>query len=117
MKIFDFGIQVLSKSMSLRMEKHASIAANLANADTPGYRPKAVAFEERLQKAIESGNSSRINHVTSKTEIVDDRQPRLDGNSVSTDRQMAALTENTLKYTASADFLKRKIGMIKRTLV
>jgi len=116
MKDFDFGIQVISKAMSLRMKRHAVISGNIANADTPGYRPKAMSFEAQLQKAVQAGQPARLNTVTPRIELVDDKTPRLDGNSVNTDKQMAELTENTMLYSASAEFLKRKISMLKRVI-
>lgn len=113
---FDLNMQVLAKAMSLRMSKHSVIASNLANADTPGYRPTAVSFEQKLQQAVESGRPDRIQSVQSKFEVVDDKVPRLDGNSVSTDRQLGALNENSTVYRATAEFLKKKIGILKRTI-
>jgi len=116
MKGFDFGIQVISQAMSLRMKKHALISGNIANADTPGFRPKAMSFEAELQKAVQSGSSSQIHSIRPRVEVVDDRVPRLDGNSVNTDKQMAELTENSMMYSASAEFLKKKISMLKRVI-
>lgn len=112
----DFSMQVLSKAMNLRMKRHAMIAGNLANADTPGYRPKDISFESKLQNAVKANNPSMIYQVSGKTEFVDDKVPRKDGNTVSTDKQLAKLTENTMVYTASAEFLKKKIGMLKRVI-
>jgi len=116
MKVFDNNMQILSKAMSLRMSRHAAIASNIANADTPGYRPKVVSFEEQLQKAAETGDSRKLSNVHERVQVVDDKAPRLDGNTVSMDKQMARLTENATVYSATAEFLKRKISMLKRTL-
>jgi flagellar basal-body rod protein FlgB len=113
---FDLSVQVLSQAMSLRLKKHAAISGNIANADTPGYRPKAVSFEENLQRAVAQGRAEGIQRVDVKVEDVDDGVPRLDGNSVSMDRQMANMTENSTMYQASAEFLKKKLGMMKRVI-
>jgi flagellar basal-body rod protein FlgB len=113
---FDFSVHVLSQAMSLRLKKHAAISGNIANADTPGYRPKAVSFEENLQRAVVQRQTDSLARVDVKVEDVDDGVPRLDGNSVSMDRQMANLTENATIYQASAEFLKKKLGMVKRAI-
>ncbi len=112
----DFSMQVLAQSMTLRLKKQAAIAGNIANADTPGYRPKAVSFEENLQRAVATQSSSKLYDLDVKVEDVDDGIPRLDGNSVQLDKQMANLTENATVYQASAEFLKKKLGMIKKVL-
>lgn len=116
MKSFDLNLQVLTKAMDLRLKRHAAISGNIANADTPGYRPKAVSFEEELQKAVEKGQANRIENVNAKVYTVDDKVPRLDGNTVSLDRQMANMVENTTMYSATAEFLRKKIGMLKRVI-
>ncbi len=112
----DFTIDVLSAAMSLQLKRHAAIAGNIANADTPGYRPKQVSFEDSLQRAAEGKSIDRLNHVDAKTLTVDDGIPRPDGNSVSMERQMAKLAENTLVYNASAEFLARKLRMMKMAI-
>jgi flagellar basal-body rod protein FlgB len=113
---FDFNIDVLSKAMDLRLKKHSAIASNIANVDTPGFRPISVSFEDSLQKAVERRDVKALHSTAAQVEITDDGVPRLDGNSVSLDRQMANMTENSTMYTATAEFLKRKIGMVKRAI-
>jgi flagellar basal-body rod protein FlgB len=112
----DMTIQALVTSMSLRLQRHAAIAGNIANADTPGYRPRQVAFEDDLQRALSSGDSQRLSSVNPRTLIVDDHSARPDGNSVSMDKQMANLAENSLVYNATAEFLARKMRMMKSVI-
>lgn len=116
MSSFDFNMQVLAKAMSLRLTKHSAIAGNLANVDTPGYRPKAVSFEENLQNAVRSGSKSQLHRVNPRVETVDDMLPKLDGNSVSLEKQLGQLNENSTVYRTTAEFLKRKISMLKRAI-
>lgn len=112
----DFTIQTWAQAMSLRLKRHAAIAGNIANADTPGYRPKQVAFEDSLQKAVTTHSVDRLSHIEAKTITVDDGIPRPDGNSVNMDRQMANLSENSLLYSATAEFLARKFRMMKSVI-
>lgn len=113
---FDFSMQVLSQAMTLRLKKHAAISGNIANADTPGYRPKAVSFEENLQRAVAQQSASALGRVDVKVEQVDDGIPRLDGNSVNMDKQMGQMTENSTMYQATAEFLRKKLGMMRRVI-
>ncbi|TVQ78245.1 MAG: flagellar basal body rod protein FlgB [Bradymonadales bacterium] len=112
----DFTVSVLAKAMNLRLQKHSAIASNLANADTPGFRPRSVSFEESLQQAVERRDTRQLGGLQARIEITDDGVPRLDGNSVSVDKQMAEMTENSTVYSATAEFLRRKLGMIKRVI-
>lgn len=112
----DFNMAVLSQALTLRLKKHAAISGNIANADTPGYRPKAVSFEDQLQKAVAHRRSSEVMNVDVKVEDVDDGIPRLDGNSVNVDKQMGLMAENSTIYQATAEFLKKKLGMVKKVI-
>jgi flagellar basal-body rod protein FlgB len=116
MTVVDPNLSVLAKAMSLRLQRHSVIAANIANADTPGFRPSQVSFEDELQKSVHSKNMSQVDKVTGKVAIADDGAPRADGNSVNMDRQMAALSENSITYNATAEFLARKFRMLKAVI-
>ncbi|MBN8554427.1 MAG: flagellar basal body rod protein FlgB [Deltaproteobacteria bacterium] len=116
MKPIDFNTELLSKSLSLRLQKHATLAGNIANADTPGYRPTKIAFESELQKAAQTKSSDRLNKIHGKIQTIDDGIPRPDGNSVSIDKQMAEMTENTLVYNATAEFIARRMRMLKSVI-
>lgn len=54
MKIFDRTINVLSKVLDLRQQKQELIASNIANAQTPGYIPAQLSFEEDLARALQN---------------------------------------------------------------
>lgn len=112
----DFTIDILAKAMSMRLKRHGSIAGNIANAETPGYRPQQIAFEDQLQEAVKSGSADRVHKTNAKVLTIDDVTPRQDGNSVDLDRQMAGLAENSLMYNAAAEFMARKMRMIKSVI-
>ena len=49
---FDRTISVLENALDFRAERHRHLASNLANAETPGYRPTDIKFEEALKNAF-----------------------------------------------------------------
>ncbi len=112
----DIHLEILAKSMSLRLKRHSTLAGNVANADTPGYRPQQISFEDALQRAADRKSSVQIDNVKSSMEVVDDGQPRLDGNTVNLDKQMAMMAENGLLYNATAEFIARKMRMLKSVI-
>ena len=116
MSTIDPNLNILAKAMSLRLQRHSVIAANIANADTPGFRPSQVSFEEELQKSVKSKSPNKIQALEGRIEIADDGAPRADGNSVNMDRQMAMLSENSITYNATAEFLARKFKMLKSVI-
>jgi flagellar basal-body rod protein FlgB len=123
---FDPTIGALNTSLNLRLLNQNVISGNIANADTPGYKGKAVEFESALRDALgvggelpmQAGDSRHIVHRdtdSAEPEIYDDPNgvESLDGNTVDRASEMAKLVENQLLYDSSAEMLKRKLGMLK----
>ena len=123
---FDPIIGALNTSLNLRLVNQNIISSNIANADTPGYKAKRVEFESALRDALGVGTQlapteSNSRHLVHKStdpvdpEIYDDPNgvESLDGNTVDRASEMAKMAENQLLYDASAEMLKRKLGMLK----
>ncbi len=96
----------MAKALDGLAARHKALAANVANADTPGYRRIQVAFEDQLRNALEQSGSlgpsaqANVRAVTPQTTIDETAQPRENGNTVNIDLEMAQLSENTLSYQA-----------------
>jgi len=56
-EIFDKTTQALGASLNYRLLRHNTTSANIANAETPGYKAKTVEFED----AFGQGCGSRWN--------------------------------------------------------
>ena len=48
---------MMEKTMNFLWAKQAAILDNIANAETPNYKPKVVSFEEDLKEKLESAQS------------------------------------------------------------
>jgi flagellar basal-body rod protein FlgB len=123
---FDPMIGALNTSLNLRLANQNVISSNIANADTPGYHAKAMDFESALRDALgadgrlkvaEGARGHRAPHSTDPVnpEIYEDPNgvASLDGNTVDRSSELAKMAENQLLYDASAEMLKRKLGMLK----
>ena len=123
---FDPVIGALNTTLNLRLLNQNVISSNIANADTPGYRAKAMEFESALRDAL--GVSEKVapqgsdpRHIVHKAtdpvapEIFDDPNgvESLDGNTVDRANEMASLAKNQILYDASTEMLKRKLNMLK----
>ena len=53
------SIAATEKAISGLGTRMQAVAANIANAETPGYRPREVEFEAALREAIDREHSSR----------------------------------------------------------
>lgn len=123
---FDPVIGALNTSLNLRLMNQNVVSSNIANADTPGYKAKTMEFESALRDALgvgeqlppaETNSKHIVHHATDpvKPEIYDDPNgvESLDGNTVDRAAEMVKLAENQLLYDASAEMLRRKLGMLK----
>jgi flagellar basal-body rod protein FlgB len=125
MKLFNFTHQLLETSMRVRAARHEVLSANIANADTPGYRPKDIDFAALMKSAAAEKSEDATDGAAPKPldiqamvyepEYPNDRhgEERLDGNRVSIDRQMALMSENSLGYEASLTLLSRALANLR----
>lgn len=118
-KLFNNTIDRLTDMTGARMQKQNMILSNVANIDTPGYRPAEMTFS----KALQSADNLRIartdpGHLKGKKEgsgTVDYEMKVSDG-PVKLDAEMAGLAENQLLYNATVEILARKFRAIQSTL-
>jgi flagellar basal-body rod protein FlgB len=118
---------LLTASVRLRVIRHELLTANIANADTPGYRPRdldfagvlrALVLDQRGRGGGEFGKwdtekltlTSRHSHGLAQER---EGEGRLDGNRVDLDRELALLVENTLLHEASLTLLSRTLGGLR----
>ena len=90
--IFDRPFDRLERGMEIATRRQEVISHNIANANTPGYEP--LSFDEQLMAAVK----------------------RQDKRSVVMEEELAALTENSVKYSAYVKLLSSKINVL-RTIV
>ena len=63
MSLLDTTQQALESAMSGSMLRQTLLTNNVANADTPGYQPEDVNFQNTLAQAIQSGQSPTLGHL------------------------------------------------------
>ena len=90
--MFGNSISMTSKSLEFLWAKQLTIAHNLSNVDTPGYKSKYVTFEDefqnRLKLARASGNAARTRSIIDNsfyTVNETESSARLDENNVNAD--------------------------------
>lgn len=129
--IFGTTIEALGKGIDLRAKKHNHISANLANVETPGYRPTNLSFEGELKDALKGKKSPAMTHPRhiplkgtavslQKVEgtVVDTSNATTgrDGNAVELEQEMSRMAENQIMYNASIQMLAKKFEGIKQAI-
>jgi len=127
MNVIDKVFGVSPQAMSIRAQRFELISANLANADTPGYKSMDIDFKQALAQATGSqkmqGNMMirHEKHMSlggSAHELLYrvPSQASLDGNSVETEQEHAAFMDNAIRYQASLNFLEGRIKGLKSAI-
>jgi len=116
---------LLQKAMSIREERHRVIAGNVANLNTPGYRPVDINFRETLDRAL-SGRAVFYGTVTHSRHIpiVHKRSAVMESNAqlrsgrsgVDIDYEMGELTKNTALYSTYGTLLRRRFQLLSNML-
>jgi flagellar basal-body rod protein FlgB len=143
--LIDPATMILTQAIGGLSSRQAAISANLANIDTPNYRPQAVDFETALSQEVEaayspqgsalapaSGPSASVALLTSNprhfssigaagqglvtTTSNVNESLKNDGNTVDLETEMTALTETQIKYSAVSRLMTNKIGQLSDVL-
>lgn len=123
--LFDRLSSTLEHALDFRLERGNMISANLANADTPGYTPVELKFDEALQQHLAADDPPGLRHTDldhrgpetgtprGETEFDYFSLPDRDGNSVDIDHEAAKLAENQLLYRATTKVYNKRMALLK----
>ncbi len=106
---------VLKRVTSFHNVRQATIASNIANANTPGYRAFDLILSDRVSAGrlepkrtnprhmVLDGQLDRIGAAVERSR----RPAGLDGNNVSIEQEMLKMTHNRMMYTAAVELFER----------
>jgi len=119
-------------SLDLRFRRQEMLSSNLANLDTPNYQPQDLEFEGALRK-IRHNETSHVgidqtdtqhrtmgNALYNGDDAVVERPDVLnsvDGNGVDLDREMARFADNSMRYSATVEMMRRRVGIMNYSIM
>lgn len=125
----------MAKALDYRAARQDMIASNIANADTPFYRPRDIRFEEVLaQKSADIFGDKSQNLSMARTDgahmtgsemtnenkatvfFRDGHMARNDGNSVDLDVETTEMAKNSTMYKAIVEAMKKDGAIFKSVL-
>ncbi|MEK6659773.1 MAG: flagellar basal body rod protein FlgB [Campylobacterota bacterium] len=124
-----------AKALDYRAVRQDVISSNIANADTPFYRPRDVRFEDALatEKAkVLNQNSPKLqmaqtssahlalqdeqSSLKAKTFFRDGHMARNDGNSVDLDVETTEMSKNSVMFNALVNAIKKDTGIYRSVI-
>ncbi len=105
--------------LDVAAERHKIMAGNLANAETAGYKRLDLdpSFENALKSKILSGkiDEFKLSEMSfSEEQGLVPTSP--DGNTVSSDRELMLINENSLRYEMLGQFVSSSLRQIKTAI-
>jgi flagellar basal-body rod protein FlgB len=119
--LFGKTFNLLSTLADYRSERNKIITSNIANLDTPGYKPSDYVFKEDLKNAMDVRillkRTDEKHFPNAKDEISKkDFKKVTSDDKVDLDTEMTNLAENHLMYNVTVEFLARKFKEMRNVL-
>lgn len=121
---FDPTLDFHARALSLQSQRLNTVASNLANADTPGYKARDIDFKAALSQVTQSVRleSTHAAHQAPQAPVSEQLkyrvpfQPSQDGNTVETELEQARFAESTVAYQTSLTLLGRRLQGIRTAI-
>ncbi len=115
------------QALTVRDQQMEVSSGNLANANTPGYKARAIDFEKAMSQAklSQAGTMTRTheNHIAGKSMSSFDIGYRIptqadtgDGNTVEVQAERNTFLDTGMRYQASVEFLNGKLKGMKKAI-
>ena len=128
MKIgIDNALGMAPAALSLRAQRTALLANNIANADTPNYKAQDINFHAVLKQvqapprfAMKGTQDDHIQaqgqHATPDLQYRVPLMPSLDGNTVDEQIEQGEFAKNSLAYLATLRILNGRLGGMRTAI-
>jgi flagellar basal-body rod protein FlgB len=98
-------------------ERHEALAQNIANVETPGYKrvDLSKSFTEAFDAHLRAGETSDIPQATIE-EDPNAISQSANGNNVQLDKELMAMSENTLQYDTLTEFVSGSLKQLQMAI-
>jgi flagellar basal-body rod protein FlgB len=111
-------IDTLQDALTYHRERHTVLAGNVANLDTPGFRPLDLTRHTESDPAALATTDEHHIAASATPDMVtsfDDggSLQGSDGNAVSLERELAKIDANRARYATSAELVSRRFALLR----
>jgi len=96
--------------------RHAALAGNVANVNTPGYQRQDTSpiFRQALDRAIKDGDMKTLRDLQPTVGIDADAPPvRMDGSNVNMERELVEMAKNSAQFEVSAMLMAKRYQQLR----
>lgn len=126
MKLFSNTFSTLERALDYSSLKQKVIANNMANVDTPNYKPKEVSFQSLFQEELTKPFGAKRtdnrhyefqnNPINSAIVTQQNIQYNENGNGVDVDKEMSDMATNQIYYNALTDRINGKFSSLQTVI-
>ena len=126
---WDKGTVLFERALDVRSGIHETIASNIANEETPGYKARHLPFPETFAAVLRGKGSldsvmTHPQHLGARSvedqifqqTVKKDAGAGIDENTVNLEKEMTLMAENTLLYMAVSQFLDGRFDGWKKAI-
>lgn len=111
-------IDTLQAALTYHRERHTVLAGNVANLDTPGFRPLDLTRRTAESPGSMALTDARHLEAAPGADLVtsfDDggALQGSDGNAVSLERELAKIDANRARYSTAAELVSRRLALLR----
>jgi flagellar basal-body rod protein FlgB len=116
------SVDRLRGSLDYHMERHNVLSSNVANAETPGFRPSELLRDEKPESGAKlpmvvtsEGHVGFANAPAAEYETREDRTalPGANGNAVQLEHEMSKLAANDIRFEGAVRIVSHQLGMLR----
>jgi flagellar basal-body rod protein FlgB len=115
MDLFDTTQLALERATQAVGLRQRTIAENLANVNTAGYRRRDVQFHEALNSALSDGKQA-LKSVTFTPDVDQTAPLRGDGSNVDIDKEQSAMAQVGLEYDALIQVMRVRVQIMRMAI-
>lgn len=100
-------LNLLENALDLMAFRHRIISSNIAHVNTPQHIRRDVPFFQLMSRIMDTGAAQREVWLDTESSF------RPDGNNITLERELAALSENSVLFQAAAQLTSRQLGILR----
>ncbi len=115
-----FGtLDTMQSALTFHRERHTVLAGNIANLDTPGYKPldlqRTTPTEATTLAVTADGHIGGASGASSVVQAFTDTNQMQgpDGNAVELERELSKIDANRARYATSSELVSRRIALLR----
>jgi flagellar basal-body rod protein FlgB len=109
-------IRLLETGIKAEGLRQNTIASNIANIETPGYRRLDVKFEDLLDKAMHASDGADSEEIEPEIYEPGTTPIKSNGNDVTLETEIGEMLKNSLRHTAYTRLLRKKFAQLETAI-